>query len=198
MVERYELAGRLERVKVNDPGTFSAMGRLYSDWREVSICNGNCVLGRDCLARFENVPGTLHSSFVTSQIPHHFKGLAPEQYILYGLWRNYMHKEGRYPTLDEINQYFDPGKACDVLFAKEESSGFVSRVMITPRDIFNLETRSYRSIIPAKLPDPRRASRLVLANSRGELGQIIFAIKNAGIIPVEMENLMKTGKSQVA
>ncbi|MCX6742008.1 MAG: hypothetical protein NTX24_02425 [Candidatus Pacearchaeota archaeon] len=184
---RRDLAGRLVRVQVLGAFRNENAAGVVADGDKVLVKYGG--LTRDprlvCLARFDSMAGTTRGNFVSSSVPHYSRKLVPEKYILYGQWKRWMEKRERFPTFEEVNQYFDPGHFGWIIYLSETLGPFA----IYGDESRSLGHLSYGQIIRGEFPDPRKASRVVLAESMVHLDDFITEIKNHRLYPIKLDNL---------
>ncbi len=200
------LAGRLEKVTLSYPiSTVTAIGSF--DDKQVLVANGNKHSGKECLVRFDlrqrrdyfirNGEYVLNEAnnhppignFITSEIPLKFRGLNSDQYVFTALWEERMVKGKRLPTMNEINHYYDPGKAGGIPYFVKPHNGMLG-ALITPAGFHKIwHTWSYPQFMHERLADPERASRLVVAETPDVLEEITTALLENCLIPIRMEPL---------
>ncbi len=167
----------------------SRSGKAIFEGREIWIDNSKKYIGQYCLAKMDLYPdgGPLRGRFITSEIPENFQTLDAEEHIFLGLWNEYMEKKDQYPTLKEINKYYDPGRMPQAVYIAKDSNKYKGRVAITPTDVWEIK-RAYNRILK-KLPDPKRASRIILGENQEIIQIFSEKIKEKGLVPIVMEPL---------
>lgn len=133
----------------------------------------------------------LKGNFVSTKVPFGFErrieeGLSPEEYILYGRWRRSMRKSNRHPTLDEINQHYDPGRVGQVAFFMGDDESHQEVVLI--RGWETIHVINYLGISEL-LPNPWERSRVVMADSKKGIRRLRKEIIGEELVPVRMEEL---------
>src|SRR3989338_1649338 len=169
------LAGRLERVYIGLSISANAAVGLLGD-RPVYVAHGNRYEGRDCLVRFDlrqrNSDDALNErairpigNFITTDIPNGFSGLSRDKYVFTALWEERMEKQDFFPTMSEVNMYFDPGKAGGIPFFSHVINGVLG-ALLTPNGPIKIGTCiGYKGYVLNKLADSDRASRLLVADN---------------------------------
>lgn len=187
-----KLNGRLEVVKIEEP--LSApdncnYAELFPDKKKVTVRNALSYEGRSCLVRFDLQDG-LHRPepegyFISSVVPLSFEGLAPEQYVLVGLWEEKSSKS--IPTLQRAEQLYRPG---NMPFFRYFQNGFSQKQGVHTIDKLKI-VRELKASIPRFIRriDPQRASRVFIIESEIDLERIIVAAKNQNLSPIMMEPL---------
>ena len=193
MTER--LNGRLEVVKIEEPLSATDncnYGELLRDKREVTVRNALSYEGVSCLVRFDLRNGWHRSEpvgyFISSVVPPSFEGLAPEQYILTGLWEG-AYSSGSIPTMPEIEQVYRPSNMPLLYyfqdgFSQKQGIYIINNQKIIPDPRSTLARRIKRT-------DPLHASRVFVMESETDLEKIMDAAKRLNIYPAMMESLKK-------
>jgi hypothetical protein len=153
------------------------------------VNKGNKCLGSDCLARFD-----LHldefqypmSNFITSRIPVGFTSLGPEEYILVGQWTPQMFKQGRVPKFEEVHQYYNPGHMSYFFYLISGSNKKRGRIRVNQQS-YSPQCKSIPQIIRGALLDPLEHSRVVIAEDRAQLDDVIKAAQDQSLTAIEME-----------
>ena len=188
-----DLEGRLECVQLDHIiSETSAYAKFGDKFDKLAIVRSLKTTGSGhFLVRFMSDLSTQRtlpfSRFITSQVPQEFHSLAPPQYVLTGTWLPEMTSADSLPTLNEINQYYDPGDMPIVAYLKHGSTTRRGRRWITSRGAISKSDNFAR--LMRYLPDPHRASRVILAGSEEELERITKVILDYGLVPVRMEPL---------
>jgi hypothetical protein len=135
----------------------------------VCIANAAKYKGKKCLARFDFYTGKGMQiplgNFITSHIPDNkqiqdFCGLAPEEYLLYGKWSEEWHFSGKFPTIEQVNNYFDPGKMGCALFFKTNQK----KARIWKNNFLQLRC-DFNYAVENNLPNAKKWSRVVIFKS---------------------------------
>lgn len=185
-----QLLGSLVLARDLEPNTeYSAIGR-YNDL-PIVVNHAQRYAMRECLVKIDSNPishGTnIIGNFVTSQIPAEFLGLSYSQYILFALWEERMKKEKRFPTIEEVNQYFDPGNIVHTYFlSQEHRKDRRNRVLIYHRG-YSASKISTKKMIETLTR--RRRTRIIIAESEVLMRPIVDYVKNMGLVPITMEPL---------
>lgn len=181
---KYDLSGRVEIVALEQELRYlSAVGRVQ-DGEKVIVKYGNLSPNPRCLVRFDCSPRTTIGTFITANIPENFRSLKPEEYIFYALWEPSMDKGGKFPTIYEKDNFYDPGHTCWFVYCNEKE-----KVCIGHNSLREVSQEKFDYIIQNCLPDPLRASRLIISESEEELEEIVMAIRSADCFPIRLENL---------
>jgi hypothetical protein len=188
---KLDLAGRLMPVEITKTQYRNGRGRLMlPNCAQVFVTNGARILDPDgrCLVKFDSEPGTDQGNMVVSGFPKDTtpEGWEPGKYIFYGAWENWMKKEGFLPTLEEVNKYYDPGQAPWFLYLSKDCGPFAIYAHRPPRF---LSGKNYERIMAEDLPDPKRASRLVIGDSPSMLRGFRQECKRQGIRAFKLDNL---------
>lgn len=95
--------------------------------------------------RYQEEGEVFFASFISSSKFNNLKrrdiryhGIYQDEYLLYGIWEEYMQKKGRVPTHDEVNKYFDPDDMWCYFFIEEASNEENGRTLVTPKKNINL------------------------------------------------------------
>jgi hypothetical protein len=210
MTMAHTLEGRLEEVFIIDqvrnrfgkPSEKCAVGLLGREREKVFVSDGVNHINRNCLVRFDCKLGTEHdlryhtpiSSFISTKIPANFSGLAPQDFILYGIWEQWMIKKEDRPYLSEICNYFSPGEVGWAIYCQNGSQRNHGRYAcyfesFRGRRLIESSKMSISRIIRHSLPDPFMSARMMISEGREEAVKVIAAIKENGLVPIEIENL---------
>jgi hypothetical protein len=187
-----QFLNRLEKVLIKEKiSEKCSLGEIPENGSQVLVAHGNNYLGKEIIAKLDRSSQGRDSciytgNFITSKVPGDFKTLAADRYILFALWQESMEKRDVFPTLDEINKYFDPGVMPSAFYSKGSEEH--DRAVITPRGVW-MYHGSYNRYILTKLPDWRRASRVMISEKKEELEAIVRSICSKGYTPVEMESI---------
>ena len=190
-----KLNGRLEVVKIEKP-LFTIdncnYGGLLRDERRVTVRNAIAYEGHPCLVRFDLRDG-LHRPepegyFISSVVPPSFEGLAPEQYVLVGLW-DQAHSLADIPTLHEIEQVYRPSNMPLLYYFQRGFSQKRGKYIINNQKI----TFEPRSSLSSCIRDvnPQHAVRVFVVESEIDLEKMIVITKNQNLHPIIMEPLKK-------
>jgi hypothetical protein len=175
-------------------------GCIVRSGQHVTIMNAETYLRQQCLVRMNDRPPKKDhwnemGFFISSDIPPGIEetGLTAEEFVLYGLWEDDMEKKGRFPSLDEVNRYFDPAYVRRIpYFAKDRRDGFV---VLNHRGAILIEG-DYETLL-SKLPSSEGGSRMVMAETEDELERITAFIEGQGMRAVRVERLNRTRKYQI-
>ena len=135
----------------------------------------------------------LRGNFISTGLPFGFEkrakeGIAPTDYILYTRWDKKMRKGNKYPTLDEVNMYFDPGRIGEFMYIGGKSyakEGLEEELVLI--NLWGERTLCRLFGIGDLLPDPTQRSRVVIAESKRRIKRLIEEIKAEGLVPIKME-----------
>lgn len=191
MTER--LNGRLEVVKIKESLTATVncnYGELLRDGKIVSVRDATKYEGRPCLVRFDLRDGPHHKNpyayFISSIVPPLFGGLAPEQYVLVGLW-----KKGpsslEVPSLQEIEEIYRPRNMSLFRYFRKEFSvrqGIYTVGVKKTRPDIKISIGSYLRTF-----DSQRAACVFIVEDEIDLEKIVAAVKSQGKHPMLMEPL---------
>jgi len=206
-----DLRGMLELVSLIRPsGPASAYGELKRYNQGVLVTNGRNFVGKVCLVRFDleddlaygppNIETVLSAddkpylprgNFISSTIPFGLEkrlqeGLKPEEYVLYARWREKMLRSGIYPSLDDVNHYYDPGEIGQFAYIKGNDETEQKIVLI---NYWNLNEVERYSTVAEILPNPWERSRVMIAESKRRIKQLIRDIIEEGLVPIRLEEL---------
>lgn len=188
-MENIDLEGRLEKVYIKHPGNGISGFANYKGER-VLISHGKNYARKECIIKFDlRQPKTdsITANFITARIPRNFRSLEKEEYILLGIWHNYMEKEGEYPTLHEINKYYDPGQMLWALFIEKNTLNSEGGIKITSKGKRKIGFDLYN--IKRYLPYPYSGSRVVLTENEKTMKKMYAIIINSDLQPIVMEPL---------
>ena len=193
-----DLAGRVQPVKIERfVSDANAVGRV-DDGDTVLVTNGrfNTNLGGWCLVRFDLVPGTTRGNFINSSAPFNIQGLDPDRYLFYGTWAPWMNKAGMFPTFQEADRCYNPGRYNWIVYF---SKLYGPAVIYGNKPPMSLKGDSYHRMITKYLPNPLIASRLVIGELSEEeakegrvskeLGEFLDAAAEHEISPIRLDNL---------
>jgi len=191
------LEGRIERVSIiSKHPSYSAAWGEYKE-RQYPIFNGKEYIGKDCVVRFsiKEYRGCQWGNIIAEDltIP---TGLAPEEFILVGLWVPERDGFISQLTIHDINRLYDPGEIPWFIYCEKENSPNFGRWIVYShenhkREATEEEPLLLRRLRKQELPDPTRASRMILCESKHQLKQIEALMKEDGITPIRMEPLRK-------
>ena len=180
------LCGRIEAAYIQ---------QVYAGSPSIGIVNGQEVKvnhaptpeGESCLVRvnMRSTAQEVYGHFITSQIPAGFNGLGLEQYALVALWEERMEKRLRYPTFDEINQYYHPGNLGQVYYFAADNSK--RRRVKIHKDRVDPQGKSYHTIVSRFIP--HGGVSLLMTKTTSLLEDICGAFRERGLTPVVMEAL---------
>lgn len=174
------LAGRLEKIKI---------GRVYKnncaianfDGQDILINNASKFVGEECIIRFGLNEKKNSINFIKSRILDGFAGFDAWEYVLVGLWEDGMKKKGQYPTLNEINNYYDPSDMPQAIYFSDNND-LEKGVAITPKEIFEPDG-NYERILTKFLPNDEKSSRVVLVESIDDIWKVCdFILKSVQYI----------------
>lgn len=185
-----ELLGSLVKAKiVARCSANSALGK-YGDER-LLVTNGADYVGLDCLVKIDSNPKSLErgliGNFITSNIPSDFQDSSYLEYVLTAFWEDRMKKRERYPAIDEINRYFDPGNLTQAFYV----SPGVGKDRSIRTHIFSGGHHTSKFSIK-KMVDTltnRGRTRLIIAETDFIMNSIYCNIAEMGIKPILMQAL---------
>lgn len=184
------LEGKMHAVRIleTDKWGSAAAGMIMDSGEDAVVRYANGYGGQTVLARFPLYDGEVPPvcNLVTTQIPKLFKPMYNFEYILCGMWEDDMQKEGEFPTLDEINRYYDPGdlKGCAFI-----GHGPFEKAIVKPKGFYRVSKKSYSHILRKKMPDADRSTRAVLVRKQQKMDNLVEAVNQLGLTPVLMERL---------
>ena len=188
------LTGRIEIVyieRIPDTKGNGAIGRFKGI--EVHVSNGKNYVGKNCLVRFD-LKKRLISNFLTSRFKDEgylLNGLAPEKYVLLGLWTEKMaRKRFKAPTFEELEKYYNPGRKDFYYFFQNNSSYTEGRIKVDKYCNMNRIRSTFSRIIRKELPKPYKSSRLIVVEGKEQLEQVKKIIEENELEPIELENLV--------
>ncbi len=181
-----ELAGRIEKADIEQQIRSNlAVGLIHGYDTKVFVHYAPAK--SSCLIRVHfDFRDTPVGSFITSDVPDNFQSLGPQEYILLALWENRM-QERQYPTLNEINRYYDPGNMSNAAYIGPGTRENPGRKMITPTSIYSIGRGGLSNIVRTKLPDPMRASRVVIIETPQFMQNFKDAVEREGLVAIVME-----------
>lgn len=187
-----KLAGRVEKVTIIDRTTKNGAIGIF-DNNEVYVANGRNYRGKSCLVRFDlkQKRKTIATNFLTSKLEKGIEySLAPEQYILLGLWTEDMKKQDTIPKMYEIEYYFNPGRKDWCYYLTKNSTITEGRYYVPKYSDPKKNGVTITRIITKKLPNPYQSCRLIIVEGIGQLDIFKEAIKNQNLVPIELERLV--------
>ena len=193
------LAGRIEIVYIERiPKRTKGNGAIEKfKGIEVHVSNGKDYAEKNCLVRFDlkmkkrSIP---ISNFLTSRFKDEgylLNGLAPEKYVLLGLWTEKMaRKRFKAPTFEELEKYYNPGRKDFYYFFQNNSSYTEGRIKVDKYCNMNRIRSTFSRIIRKELPKPYKSSRLIVVEGKEQLEQVKKIIEENELEPIELENLV--------
>lgn len=188
-----KLNGRLEIVKIEKKPSATDncnYGELLRDKRKVTVLNASSYEGRPCLVRFDLREGSHRQApggyLISSVVPSSFEGLAPEQYVLIGLWEK-TGSSTKIPTLQEVEEIYRPGNMPFLLYFQD---GFSQQ-----QGIYTIDNKKKvhepRSSIPRFMRriNSQRSSRVFVVETGEDLEKIMAAAKGQNLYSIIMEPL---------
>jgi hypothetical protein len=178
-----DLRGRLEQVYING---VCGKGDAFAGFNgsNIRVHRGGSYVGQQCIIR-HRIKKPAWQFISRGSNPHVTQGLAPNEYVLLGLWHK-KHASHVLPRLDEINLYYDPGEMPIVLYFQEHNSKRRGRFEITRHKVTPISA-GLKSGIRNSLPDPARASRVILAESPRDMDLLTEKIKELDLTPIHMD-----------
>ncbi len=184
-----ELCGRVEKVYVEMALENHGAAGIF-DNQDIYVVNGGNYVGQECLVRFDLVQSgitLLLANFLTSDSSQP-SNLPKEDYVLYALWKEGIFRKGRAPTMQEIEQYYNPGRKSHLLFVRKDSNSRKGRFKVNPQDHSFAGATIGRNI--RDLPDPKYSARLVVAEGEKQLLRVKTSIEENGLVPILLEPLI--------
>ncbi|MFA5993260.1 MAG: hypothetical protein WC796_06145 [Candidatus Pacearchaeota archaeon] len=137
------LEGRIEKVKLIEISRSGMPLGIVLDWPlckdVVSVIGANDYIGRYCLARFDaekthaNMPP--FANFLSPIAQEKSFSADSSDCLLFGVWKESWKKQKRFPSHEEIGQYYSIGELGRVLYFEFDSDRVHGRVVITKRGI---------------------------------------------------------------
>lgn len=192
-----DLRGRLEVIYVTRPNKSNVSFGATYDGRAVSVINYQINSSGLCLVRFPFINSNLSSgNFISFLIPDNFpsRGFAPEDFVFVGKWNKKWVKEGDYPTLDELNIYYDPGRIGAFIYFERKFRNKLKgkKFKIHKDSVLKIPDHiSIREVISDWLPYPNKSARVVMAESKEEYFSIIRQIRRQNMTPIELDPLKR-------
>ncbi len=196
------LEGRLEVAEIirpiRDTRSNCAIGKLLlgnRDYNNGNVLVANAVnhIGKKCLVRLDNYLrqgiNMPFANFISSSIPDNpiiedLHGLKPEDYLFYGMWTKEL-INGNYPTFNEINNLFDPGKMGSLLFFKNRAE----KAVIWLKNFRILDQYQPDLLIEKNHKSSHDGSKVILIQSRDFLTYLKGYAREKDISLIEMEPL---------
>lgn len=164
---------------------------LYKYNKEFYVFNTPCYF-KTFLARFDSCfllsKGEPTANFVASYIPHDFRGLNPDEYLLYGMWIHKWKFAGEYPSLQEIASRFNPGQMNKIFYFKQNFGERKGKAVITAKEFIPIN-RSIREILKTLLPNPFVYSRVVIVESKSDVSSVKKQAERLNLAPIKMRSL---------
>ncbi|MFA5993258.1 MAG: hypothetical protein WC796_06135 [Candidatus Pacearchaeota archaeon] len=191
------LEGRLEVVLIRQPvkeGSNICWGVVlnYPNYGgRVQVHRAMHRQNKPCLVRFnfrQNAGFSPRGNFIARNYPLEFRGISPQDYFLYSIWDKHWTRAEDYPTLDEINEHFEPGEMGRVIYFKRgfnESSG---SVVILPKGIRPFQG-SFETVFSSESFKPMGHSRVVILEWVGDVIPLVNESKKVGLTAVKMDYL---------
>lgn len=180
------LCGRIEITRITRVYDASPSIGLVQG-QEVKVNHAPTPEGESCLVRINmrSIDKEVYGNFITSKISENFpeQGLGLEQYALVALWEQRMFKERRYPSFEEIKQYYRPGNLGQVYYFSAENVKR-RRVLISKTGV-DSSGRSYRKVVYAFRP--HGGVSLLMTETNSLLEDICTAFQERNMMPIVME-----------
>lgn len=185
----YKLQGRIEAVDIIERVTdSSSFGKLVKTGVGVMINNGNNYHGRTCLMRLhlkQHAKRDHLGSFISTNVPEGFAGLALDEYILCGV-----HNFGeRISSFDEFNRFYQPGRVSRVIYLNRGFSKYCGKSLLTYKDEQSLNGITLGRSLRKKLSDPDKGARVVIMQDNYDLERVVQKIEEIRLKAVKMETL---------
>ena len=131
-------------------------------------------------------------NFLTSYVPKNFEGLSRENYVLLGEWEPRMSKVKEFPTIEEIQEYYNPGELILAYYIQEGSSNSYGRMLIIKESVNPIKGRTFGEIIQKGIRRQKggKSAPLILVEDELELEKMIEKAFELEIYPVVMQALM--------
>ena len=184
------MLGRLVEARIVAKASPNCAIGLYGAER-LLVTNGCGCLDSDCLVRIDSDPTSLErgliGNFVSSVTPNHFHELSFSEYVLFALWSENMTRRGKYPTIGEINRYFDPGNLRHAYYISSTPGRERSeRTHIFHRGCHTSKESTTRMIENLSIG---RNARLIISDPNYVMASICRRVEGMGLVPIVMEAL---------
>jgi len=185
----YDLMGSIVKARILAKCSQNcAIGSF--EYGKLLVSNGKNI-GADSLVRIDSKPKSLErgliGSFITSNIPPGFKDLSNQEYILFALWEKRMKKTGRYPTIEEINQYFNPGSIIHTYFVSSNPGVNRSTRTLIYHGGYHTSNPTTKKMIDTLTLNMR--ARLIIGEADYLMNPLVESIRDKGLVPIIMEPL---------
>lgn len=185
------LRGRIEIVSVKEQLGQSrcAYGFLKKDGRKVMVNHATPYINQEVLARFSlqgRNPQKI-CNFITDKVPGNFKSLSPEDYILCGMWPDQVKQHHLIPNLYDFSECFSPGDLSVVYYLKNKKNKGLYK--IDERGIIPYEVKDLSVLIERKLPDARKAARMILVDDQRDLSNLMTTIERSQVRSIVMKSI---------
>ncbi len=151
-------------------------------------------LGSRFLVRFnykkKNKKNIVSASFVTSAVPVDFQGLSNNDYILVGLWEDYMEKKGRVPNIQEVDKYYNPGDILFIYYLTINSIFKKGRYKIWNNGRVEPTKQTFSYIVRRGFFCDPRHNKVVISESMDQLQTLSKTSRENKIVPILMEPIM--------
>jgi len=188
-LEKIYVVGRHVQYGVESKAAHGYLRREGQEDQSVIIDHANPFYGMNCLVRFDI--GKPFGNFVSTQVPENFQGLGPKEYILFGVWEQWMKRERPMPILEEVEFYFDPGKTEKVYCNMGGSRG---KAVVRPRGqgYYLPSKTTYSQVLRLHLPNPDFSGRLVILGCEEKVEHLEVAVAKASMQLIRMETFRET------
>ena len=182
--------GNLARVYIEGRSPENRALGIF-EGNKVVVNYGKNHIGEECLVRFDadsrvNI-NRLMANYIRRAFQEDPKLIPFNQYVLLALWENRMEHTGRFPTIDEINRYYDPSDLQRAYLISEDPDVKKGDRVFIYWDESHIHKVSISQMIK-RLTINRRA-RMILTESTQRLESLANTIKELGLIPIVMEAL---------
>ncbi len=189
------ISGRLEVVHLEyDVGNDGAMGEVIRTGMKTVVAKGGPYVGGDCLVRFDgrrprNDEDLRKSSFLTTHIPKGSEeGIDAKAYTFYALWEERMDQRDDLPTLNDINEFYDPGKMRQTAYIFQTDEGENEARLIHSSAVVPIEF-DFNKIVHHYLPNGQGGSPVILAETEELMAKAAREILKQGKWPIRLEAL---------
>lgn len=194
----FNLEGVIVSVKIDAHSLFSIpyanlISPRNNDTR-IKVYGGGEFLGEKCLVRLKTIDkprSYLEGNFVKlfDDEDSQYVGLTSREVLFYSIW-----KKGFIPTIDELNEFYDPGQLGKFLYFKNGSNKEGGRYVIYRSNGENKKfeiKKSIKEIFESELGFNGRNPEMIIVDSKSDAYSIMKQCKKRGINAIKLREIAR-------
>jgi hypothetical protein len=187
------LEGKLKTVELLRPigKNNSALGVFNGQYTIVTdACNARGLKSQIATVRFPfNCLYSDHDTpvctYINSDNSGEIDGLTNDKYVLLANWKSRMGNLEQNPSLEKVNEFFDPGKLGFTLFIYNTDFPTPKAMTIGYQGIRRFE-KPFENLLTENLPKREHNCKMIISKGRKTTQNVENTIKELGYVPVRI------------